>query len=130
METTTVTDPQSGETICNNCGMVIAENIQDDARPEWRSFGLEHDNNNKSRIGNPVLFLLTTILKRWDIFSYRIFFKLTQPSTIIERINRDVNGIEINPAIHSQMERLRIRDIRAQVAAKGGLSVHSTNLIY
>ena len=54
METTTVTDPQSGETICNNCGMVIAENIQDDARPEWRSFGLEHDNNNKSRIGNPL----------------------------------------------------------------------------
>src|SRR6476661_7681701 len=75
-------------------------------------------------------YFFTTILKRWDIFSYRIFFKLTQPSTIIERINRDVDGIEINPAIHSQMERLRIRDIRAQVAAKGGLSVHSTNLIY
>ena len=34
--------------------MVIAENIQDDARPEWRSFGLEHDNNNKSRTGNPL----------------------------------------------------------------------------
>ena len=54
METTTVTDPQSGEIICNNCGMVIAENIQDDARPEWRSFGFEHDNNNKSRTGNPL----------------------------------------------------------------------------
>ena len=39
-------------------------------------------------------------------------------STIIERINRDVNGIEINPAIHSQMERLRIWHIKVQVAGR------------
>jgi transcription initiation factor TFIIB len=114
MGTMTVTDPQSGGIICNNCGMVIAENIQDDARPEWRSFGLEQDNNNKRRIGNPLT------LARHDMGL----------STIIERLNRDVNGIEINPAIHSQMERLRIWHIKVQVAAKRGLSVHSTNLIY
>lgn len=33
--------------------MVITEN-QDDARREWRSFELEQDNINKSRIGKPL----------------------------------------------------------------------------
>ena len=75
METTTVTDPQSGEIICNNCGMVIAENIQDDARPEWRSFGLEHDNNNKSRTGNP----LTLAHMIWDYLLSSVTLSVYHP---------------------------------------------------
>jgi transcription initiation factor TFIIB len=100
--TTTVTDPQSGEIICNNCGMVIAENIQDSARPEWRSFEMEQVYNNRRRIGLP------TTLARHDMGL----------STIIGRTNKDVNGNEINPALRPQMERLRICDIRTQVAAE------------
>ena len=100
--TTTITDPQSGEIICNNCGMVIAENIQDSARPEWRSFEMEQGCNNRRRIGLP------TTLARHDMGL----------STIIGRTNKDVNGNEINPALRPQMERLRICDIRTQVAAE------------
>ena len=36
-----ITDPESGEIICSNCGMVISQNIEDNTRPEWRSFGSE-----------------------------------------------------------------------------------------
>jgi transcription initiation factor TFIIIB Brf1 subunit/transcription initiation factor TFIIB len=48
-----ITDPESGEVICSNCGMVISQNTEDNTRPEWRSFDGEGGewNNNRSRIG-------------------------------------------------------------------------------
>ena len=58
--------------------------------------------NNRRRIGLP------TTLARHDMGL----------STIIGRTNKDVNGNEINPALRPQMERLRICDIRTQVAER------------
>jgi transcription initiation factor TFIIB len=51
-----VTDPESGETICSNCGIVILDNVQE-SRPEWRSFTTTDEVNNtrRSRTGMPTL---------------------------------------------------------------------------
>ena len=32
-----ITDPESGEIICRNCGMVMLDNIEE-YRPAWRTF--------------------------------------------------------------------------------------------
>jgi transcription initiation factor TFIIB len=36
-----ITDVESGEVICGNCGMVIIEKTQDTSIPEWRAFTVE-----------------------------------------------------------------------------------------
>ena len=41
-----ITDPESGEIICSNCGMVISQNAEDNTRPEWRSFSSEGGEGN------------------------------------------------------------------------------------
>ena len=42
-----VTDPESGEVICSNCGMVVSDKIQDINRPERRAFlSSEQEMNN------------------------------------------------------------------------------------
>lgn len=47
----TVTDNQHGETICSDCGLVVAEdNI--DTGPEWRAF-TPREQSQKSRVGAP-----------------------------------------------------------------------------
>jgi DNA-directed RNA polymerase subunit RPC12/RpoP len=33
-ENTAITDPNSGEIVCSNCGMVISDKIDDDIHPE------------------------------------------------------------------------------------------------
>ena len=93
-----VTDPESGEIICSNCGMVISQNIED-TRPEWRSFGSEEGegNNNRSRTGMP------TSLARHD----------RGLTTIIGRTDRDANGNKIDASIRSKMERLKVWDFRS-----------------
>src|SRR6266540_4273396 len=69
-----ITDPESGEVICSNCGMVISQNIED-TRPEWRSFGSQGEGvegYGKSRTGMPTSLArhdkgLTTIIGRTEI---------------------------------------------------------------
>ena len=93
-----VTDPESGEIICNNCGMVISQNIED-TRPEWRSFGSEGEEGyGKSRTGMP------TSLARHD----------KGLTTIIGRTDRDASGNKIDASIRSKMERLKVWDSRSQ----------------
>jgi transcription initiation factor TFIIB len=41
-----ITDPESGEVICSNCGMVITEKYEDTTNPEWRAFTTEEQNEN------------------------------------------------------------------------------------
>jgi transcription initiation factor TFIIB len=95
-----VTDPESGEIICSNCGMVISQNIEDNTRPEWRSFGSDEGgewNNNRSRTGMP------TSLARHD----------KGLATIIGRTDRDASGNKIDASIRSKMERLKVWDFRS-----------------
>ena len=44
-----VTDPESAEIICSNCGMVISDKIQQINKPERRTFDTEQSNNNNNR---------------------------------------------------------------------------------
>ena len=97
-----VTDPESGEIVCSNCGTVISDKMQDIDRPERRLFlsSEQERNNNNSRIrtGAPLS------LARHDMGL----------STIIGRTDRDAGGHKIDTEIHSTMERLRIQDFRTQ----------------
>jgi transcription initiation factor TFIIB len=98
-----ITDPESGEIICSNCGMVISQNIEDNSRPEWRSFGGGGGGgvegyNSRTRTGMP------TSLARHD----------KGLTTIIGRTDRDASGNKIDASIRSKMERLKTWDFRSQ----------------
>jgi transcription initiation factor TFIIB len=94
-----VTDPESGEIFCSNCGMVILDNVQE-SHPEWRSFTTTDEVNDRrrNRTGIP------TSLARHD----------KGLSTIIGRTDRDASGHTLDAAVRSTMNRLRTWDFRTQ----------------
>src|SRR5437868_6369580 len=47
-----ITDPESGEIICSNCGIVISDKIQDMSRPDRRVFS-SGEANDRIRTGSP-----------------------------------------------------------------------------
>ena len=93
-----ITDVESGEVICGNCGMVIIEKTQDTSIPEWRAFTVE-EKNSKSRTGAP------TSLAVHDMGL----------STVIGRTNRDASGQILDASMLSTIKRLRTWDTRIQV---------------
>ena len=90
----TVTDPDSGELICGNCGTVLLENIVETG-PEWWLLG---EGKDRSRTGMP------TSLSRHDMGL----------ATIIGKTNRDASGRGLDASVKSTMERLRTWDLRIQ----------------
>ena len=92
-----ITDTESGEIICRNCGRVMLDNLQE-SRPEWRSFTTDEVNNTRNRTGMP------TSLARHD----------KGLATIIGRANKDASGQVLNAAMRTTMERLRTWDFRTQ----------------
>lgn len=94
-----ITDLESGEHICSNCGLVLSAEKAQDIRPEWRTFNTERSNNNRIRTGMP------TSLARHDMGL----------STIIGRTDRDYTGNRIATSIKSTIDRLRILDYRTQL---------------
>jgi transcription initiation factor TFIIB len=92
-----ITDTESGEIICRNCGMVMLDNVQE-TRPEWRSFTTDDANNTRSRTGMP------TSLARHD----------KGLATVIGRANKDASGQVLDAAMRTTMERLRTWDFRTQ----------------
>src|ERR687897_947355 len=95
-----ISDPESGEYICNNCGLVISSEKALEMRPEWRIFNSEQSNNNsRIRTGMP------TSLARHDMGL----------STIIGRTDRDYTGNRIATSIKPTIDRLRILDYRTQL---------------
>ena len=93
-----ITDHESGEIICSNCGMVITDKTQDAATPEWRAYTTE-EKNEKARTGSP------TSLAVHDMGL----------STVIGRANRDAGGQIFDVSMRSTIERLRTWDSRIQV---------------
>ena len=93
-----ITDVESGEVICGNCGMVIIEKTQDTSIPEWRAFTVE-EKNKKARTGGP------TLLARHD----------RGLATIIGRTNKDASGQVLDATMRSIFERLRTCDSRTQL---------------
>jgi len=92
----TVTDPESGEIICSNCGLVISDKALE-SRVEWRAFTTE-EVSHRTRTGVP------TSLARHDMGL----------STIIGRTNKDATGHGIDVSMRSTMDRLRAWDFRTQ----------------
>jgi|GraSoiStandDraft_46_1057282.scaffolds.fasta_scaffold212045_1 transcription initiation factor TFIIB len=95
---TVITDPESGEIICSNCGMVISDKIQEISKPEWRAFDIQ-EANAKSRTGAP------TSLAYHD----------RGLATVIGTTNRDARGQKMDAAMSSTMKRLKLWDLRTQV---------------
>jgi transcription initiation factor TFIIB len=93
----TFADESTGEVICNNCGVVVEENIEISATP--RTFSKE-EFETRSRTGAP------NSLTRHDMGL----------STIISRFDRDASGNGLNANMKTIMDRLRTWDHRTQVS--------------
>ncbi len=99
---TTITDPNSGEIICSNCGMVISDKIEDTIHSERRMYTFE-DADRNARTGAP------SSLARHDMGL----------STVIGRENIDASGQKIDTAMRSNIERLRTWDLRTRMRTSG-----------
>ena len=94
--TNILTDPESGEIVCTNCGSIINDKVQE-IQPIWNIFDVE-DRNSKSRSGAP------TSLAKHD----------RGLSTIIGKVNRDASGQQIDTAMKNRIGRWRTWDLRSQ----------------
>ncbi|MEE8179416.1 MAG: TFIIB-type zinc ribbon-containing protein [Nitrosopumilaceae archaeon] len=92
-----VTDNESGEMFCSNCGFVMSEKLQESG-PEWRSF-TQDEHGDRARAGAP------TSLTMHDMGL----------ATIINPVNRDASGKPLTASMKSTIERLRTWDSRSQV---------------
>src|SRR5919202_4554786 len=81
-----ITDTESGELVCSNCGQVISNKVEQEG-PEWRNFdplsSVDSNSSSRSRVG------MSTSLARHDMGL----------STIIGRTDRDANGQKIDAAM-------------------------------
>jgi transcription initiation factor TFIIB len=95
-DTNILTDQESGEVICTNCGSVMNDKVLE-TKAEWNAFDYE-DRNSKSRTGAP------TSLAKHD----------RGLSTVIGKINRDAAGQQIDIAMKNRINRWRKWDFRSQ----------------
>jgi transcription initiation factor TFIIB len=95
---TMVMDSSSGEQVCTNCGFVSNERLLDEG-PEWRNFGKEQGEEDRSRVGGP------STLARHDMGL----------SSVIGLENTDVSGRALQSTMKNTLERLRTWDKRSQV---------------
>jgi transcription initiation factor TFIIB len=95
-----VTDVESGEIICDNCGRVSAGKAIE-SRAEWRTF--DSENNSRQRVGSPS----------------SLAFHDMGLSTIIDRVNKDSAGRNLDASMNNRMQRLRTWDARTRAQAGG-----------
>jgi len=96
-----ITDTESGEIICTNCGMVNSTDIAfQQSTPEWRAFDY-NQMRDRSRVGMPMT------LTRHD----------KGLSTVIGRPNKDASGKGLDDSMKTMMQRLRTWDNRIQVSS-------------
>lgn len=94
-KTPIVTDPISGEMICQNCGQVVSgKELQ--TSPEWRVVDIDEGERNRLRVGMP------RSLARHDMGL----------ATRIGSMDKDAQGHPLDSAMCSRMERLRTWDSR------------------
>ncbi|MFL6405033.1 MAG: TFIIB-type zinc ribbon-containing protein, partial [Nitrososphaeraceae archaeon] len=84
-----VTDPESGEIICSNCGMVISDKVEDTSHLERHVFTGGRIDETRARTGAP------TSLASHDMGL----------ATIMGKGDRDATGTKIDPSISSTMQR-------------------------
>ncbi len=95
--TNIVNDPDSGELICGDCGLVMKDTMVN-AGPEWRAF-TPTEKNSRSRVGVPLSFAVHD----------------KGLTTMIGRVGRDAFGRKLPMDTKLQMLRLRKWQIRSRV---------------
>ena len=90
-----ITDIESGEIICSNCGTVVYDKMQDTTRPERLAFTAE-EKHNKSRTGSPISLAIAGM----------------GLATLISKNDRDASGRPLNTEMRAIMQRLRTWDSR------------------
>ena len=90
---TAIADPDSGEILCSNCGMVISETNQNDVNPERCAFTSE-EQNARTRTGAP------SSLSRHD----------KGLTTVIGKTNKDAAGRQLDANARSTFKRLKTWD--------------------
>jgi transcription initiation factor TFIIB len=83
-----ITDPDSGEVICNSCGRVLSDKLLETG-PEWRTFGADRTEV-RARTG------MLESLARHDMGL----------STMIGKGDRDASGNKLDPTMRTRMNRL------------------------
>src|ERR671923_2553501 len=105
---TTITDLESGEVICSNCGTVILDRIEDYTHEERHAYSME-EADNRSRTGAPASLafhdrgLCTTIGKTNIDANGKIFDTASLPR--IEKLRRLNSWININKSSEKSLRR-------------------------
>ncbi|MBS7650534.1 MAG: transcription initiation factor IIB [Halobacteria archaeon] len=92
-----IEDYDSGEVICQDCGLVLSEHAMNQG-PEWRAFTKE-ERESRGRVGVPI--------------SFSVHDKGL--STVIDRVNRDAYGRQLPLDTRLEMLRLRKWQIRTRI---------------
>ncbi len=93
-----ITDLESGEIVCDSCGLVSPATMTE-GRAEWRTFDSSESNGNRQRVGSP----------------NSLAFHDMGLSTIIGTSNKDFTGHKLDASVNSTMQRLRTWDARSRV---------------
>jgi transcription initiation factor TFIIB len=94
-ESKMITDVESGEIICNQCGIVVVQDLED-TNKIWHK---AEDNTSDTRNGNP------TSLTLYD----------QGLATLIGNTNRDASGNVINSMMMTRLNKMRFHDKRSQI---------------
>jgi transcription initiation factor TFIIB len=108
-----VTDPESGEIICSNCGMVISDKIEDTSHLERHIFSGGQIHETRARTGAP------SSLASHDMGL----------ATVMGKGDRDATGTKIDPSIRTTMQRLRTWDFRLQLNAPSDRSLRQAFML-
>jgi transcription initiation factor TFIIB len=90
-----ITDVESGEIICNHCGMVVAQDLEDTKKIWHKAL----DNVSDTRNGNP------SSLTLYD----------QGLATLIDDTNRDASRNVINSMMVTRLNQMRYHDKRSQI---------------
>ena len=93
--TNIITDSESGEVVCSNCGIVITEKSENISNPEWRAFTAE-EHNKRARTGAPTSLVIHD----------------RGLATLISKTGRDASGQKLDTAMYLAYKRLRTWDCR------------------
>jgi len=94
-----IVDHERGERVCNNCGLIIEENITDTG-PEWRAFDAEQKAS-RARTGAPMKY---TRANKGLV-------------TEIDLYNKDIRGVRIPSKRQAQLYRMKKWHKRASIAS-------------
>lgn len=106
--TTLITDQETRETICTNCGSILTnDKLQEMYEEQWH---FPNKDNNNSIVRND-----NRNNKSYESFSSNLAMHKKGLSTIIGKTSKDATGQQIDNQMKNLMNRLRVWDSRSQV---------------